>query len=248
MRNVSARVLASAAIASCVLGAACRRSSARGPDGVPVYVVHRASSPLSIDGVLSEAVWDRAERAGPFARSLDGKPAFAATEARLLWDDENLYVGFQSEDAAIETPFFHDDEPLYTSNVVEIFLNPSGDLARYDEIELAPSNALFDASFTGRRQGMDLAWSSHARHAVHLDGTLNDARDVDRGWTAELAIPFAALTGMTKARPSPGDTWRFNLYRLRQGPGQPGEGQAFSPPLVGDFHALEKFAVLRFER
>jgi hypothetical protein len=211
------------------------------------YVVHRARTPIEVDGILAEPDWDRAERAGPLVRSLDGKAGVEQTVARLLWDDENLYVAFQVEDANVSTPFTRDDEPLYRSNVVEIFLNPSGDLARYDEIEIAPSNALFDASFTGRRQGMDLSWSSRARHAVHVNGTLNDPRDVDRGWTAELAIPFAALTGMPAPRPRRGDKWRFNLYRLRQYPGQPGEGQAYSPPMVGDFHALDRFATLRFD-
>jgi hypothetical protein len=211
-------------------------------------VVHRARGPLQIDGVLAEPSWDVAEKAGPFVRSLDGKPASAATEARLLWDDENLYVAFLSEDANVSGAFFKDDEKLYTSNVVEIFLNPSRDSSRYDEIEVAPTNALFDASFSGGpRQGMDLSWSSRARHAVHVDGTLNQPGDVDRGWTVELAIPFAALTGMEKPRPERGDTWKFNLYRLRQGPGQPGEGQALSPPMRGDFHALDRFATLRFD-
>jgi hypothetical protein len=221
---------------------ACRRS---GGD----YVVHRARGPIEIDGVLAESSWDRAERAAPFVRSLDGKRASASTEARLLWDDDNLYVAFLCEEANVSGTFFKDDEKLYTSNVVEIFLNPSGDSSRYDEIEVAPTNALFDASFAGGpRQGMDLAWSSRARHAVHVDGTLNDPRDADRGWTVELAIPFAALTGMPRPRPQAGDRWKFNLYRLRQGPGQPGEGQAWSPPMRGDFHALDRFATLRFER
>ena len=213
------------------------------------YVVHRASTPIVIDGVLAESAWDHAAKAGPFVRSLDGKPCTALTEARLLWDDENLYVAFSSEDPNVAGEFFKDDEKLYTSNVVEIFLNPSGDAARgYDEIEIAPTNALFDASFVGGpRQGMDLSWSSHARHAVHVDGTLNDPRDVDRGWTVELAIPFAALTGMPRPRPERGDRWKFNLYRLRQGKGQPGEGQAYSPPMRGDFHALDRFATLRFD-
>ena len=215
----------------------------------PEYVVHRAAGPLVIDGLLAERAWDRAEKAGPFVRSLDGKPCTAATEARLLWDDENLYVAFLAEDPNVAGEFFKDDEKLYTSNVVEIFLNPSGEAARgYDEIEVAPTNALFDASFVGGpRQGMDLSWSSRARHAVHVDGTLNDPRDLDRGWTVELAIPFAALTGMPKPRPARGDRWKFNLYRLRQGPGQPGEGQAYSPPMRGDFHALDRFATLRFD-
>jgi cellulose/xylan binding protein with CBM9 domain len=230
------------ALAIAVLLCGCSRS---GGD----YVVHRASGVIVIDGILGESAWDAASVAGPFVRSLDGKPATAATEARLLWDDDNLYVAFQSEDANVSGTFLHDDEPLYTSNVVEIFLNPSGDSSRYDEIEVAPTNALFDASFTGGpRKGMDLSWSSHARHAVHVDGTLNDSHDVDRGWTAELAIPFASLTGMDTPRPKAGDRWKFNLYRLRQGPGQPGEGQAYAPPMRGDFHALDRFATLRFEK
>ena len=220
-----------------ILCSGCARCGERGP-----YHVHRAAAPISIDGALLESAWDRADRSGPFVRSLDGKAAAAATEARLLWDDETLYVAFQCEDANVATPFTRDDQALYTSNVVEIFLNPSGDLAHYVEIEVAPSNALFDASFTGRRAGMDLAWSSGARHAVQVDGTLNDPQDVDRGWTVELAIPFAKLPGAP--RPRRGDQWRFNLYRLRQ---PPGEGQAYSPPMVGDFHAVEKFATLRFE-
>ena len=219
---------------------ACRKPSS------DFYVVHRASGPIVPDGLLDERAWDKAEKTAPLVRSLDGKPASSATEARLLWDDENLYLSFSCEDQSISTPFFKDDEQLYTSNVVEVFLNPSGDLQRYAEIELNPANALFDASFTGPRQGMDLAWSSKARHGVHLDGTLNNAADVDRGWTAELAIPWSQLPGMPKPRPQPGDVWRFNLYRLLQGPGQPNEGQAFRAPLVGDFHAVNRFAELRF--
>ncbi len=228
-------------LAFCALAACAAK-----PPGDETYLVHRARGPIVADGLLDEASWSRAGRAGPLVRSMDGRPATAMTEARILWDDENLYVGFTSEDTNIATPFFKDDEQLYTSNVVEIFINPSGDLKRYAEIELNPANALFDATFTGRRQGMDLAWSSGARHGVHLDGTLNDARDVDRGWSAELAIPFATLPGMPRPRPQAGDEWRFNLYRLRQGPGQPGEGQAFRPPLIGDFHAVDRFGTFRF--
>ena len=211
-------------------------------------MVHRARAALQIDGVLVEPDWDRAGRAGPFVRSLDGKPCTAATEARLLWDDANLYVAFLAQDPNIASPFTRDDEKLYISNVVEIFLDPSRDSSHYAEIEVAPTNALFDASFAGGpRQGMDLSWSSHARHAVHVDGTLNDPSDIDRGWTVELAIPFISLPAMTRPHPERGERWKFNLYRLRQGPGQPGEGQAYSPPMRGDFHALDRFATLRFE-
>jgi hypothetical protein len=52
---------------------------------------------------------------------------------------------------------------------------------------------------------------------------------------------------MPAPHPRRGDRWRFNLYRLRQNPGQRAEGQAYSPPMVGDFHALDRFATMRFE-
>jgi Carbohydrate family 9 binding domain-like len=227
-------------LAPLVLATACSRHSN------DFYVVHRATSPITPDGLLDERAWDRAEKTGPLVRSIDGQPASAATEARMLWDDENLYLAFSCEDQDVSTPFDKDDQPLYTSNVVEIFLNPSGDLKNYAEIELNPANALFDATFTGPRQGMNLPWSSKARHGVHVEGTLNQPGDVDRGWTAELAIPWSELPAMPRPHPLPGDIWRFNLYRLRQWPGQPGEGQAFRPPLVGDFHAVKRFAELRF--
>jgi hypothetical protein len=222
----------------CLLAAACSRSSGSG------YVVHRVQGTVEVDGILAEAAWNRAAEAGPLVRSLDGRPAGASTTVRMLWDDQFLYVAFQCEDPNVGGAFFKDDEPLYTSNVVEIFLNPSGDLRHYAEIELAPTNALFDASFTGPREGMQLSWSSGAKHAVHVDGTLNNPSDIDRGWTAELAIPFAGLPGAP--HPKRGDAWRFNVYRLRQGPGQPDEGQALSPPLRPDFHAVDRFATLRF--
>src|SRR5256712_6633756 len=158
---------------------ACRRS---GGD----YAVHRAKGAIEIDGVLAESAWDRADKAGPFVRSLDGKPASAATEARLLWDDDYLYVAFLAEDTNVSGTFFKDDEKLYTSIVVEIFLDLSGDGSHYHEIEVAPTNALFDASFAGEaRRVIDLSWSSHAKLAAHVDATFNDQRDVGRSCTVD---------------------------------------------------------------
>ena len=220
------------------------------------YVVHRANGRIEIDGVLAESSWDRAARAGPFVRSLDGKTASAATEARLLWDDDHLYVAFLSEDTNVASPFVNDDDKLYTSNVVEIFLNPSGDSSRYDEIEVAPTNALFDASFSGGpRKGMDLSWSSHARHAVRVDGTLNAPGDVDRGWTVELAIPWTGLAQLARPDgrslpPKDGDVWRMDFTRFNQykeaPPSEAPGGWAWSPHGEWDSHIPEVFPHVRF--
>jgi hypothetical protein len=85
---------------------------------------------------------------------------------------------------------------------------------------------------------------------VKVDGTVDVRTDVDKGWVAELAIPFEAARGkekeMKNVPPKPGTEWRVNFFRLDMPAGRPQAGSAWSPPLVGDFHALDKFGQLVF--
>ncbi len=208
-----------------------------------IYSVNRAPSAIAVDGRLDDEAWKNAPWTNDFVRSLDALGTRQRTRARLLHDDTTLFVGFEVEDDFVVTPFHQNDEPLYTSEVCEIFLQPGGTGRPYFEIELSPNDLLFDASFTGRRQGMDIAWDSGARHAVNM-GPSAGAR-IDRGWTGELAIPFARL-GVARSLEH-GETWRFNLYRLDADRAGSTEGLAYSAPLVGDFHNLDRFAFLRFE-
>src|SRR5207302_5527866 len=69
-------------------------------------------------------------------------------------------------------------------------------------------------------------------------------------WIAELAIPIEAARGkekeMKNVPPKVGTEWRINFFRMDQPNGRPQSGTGWSPPMVGDFHALEKFGVLVF--
>ena len=49
-----------------------------------------------------------------------------------------------------------------------------------------------------------------------------------------------------KLPPALGDTWRLNMFRLDAPEGKAGNASAWSPPLVGDFHALDKFGEMVF--
>jgi hypothetical protein len=56
------------------------------------------------------------------------------------------------------------------------------------------------------------------RHAVHIDGTLNDASDSDRGWSAEIALPWSGLQWLADGRslpPREGDIWRIDCSRFQ---------------------------------
>jgi hypothetical protein len=216
----------------------------------PEYTAPKLSSAPVIDGKLDDAAWQQVPWTPVFRRSNVDAEGKQKTRARLAWDDQNLYVAFEVEDEYIESKdphdghvYVRDDDTLYESEVVEVFLDANADGRSYNEIQVSPLDKLFDASFVARRQGMDLGWASGTRHAVQVNGTVNDNNDKDRGWTAELAIPFANLSVPQHLPPVVGEKWRFNLYRLDHGPtGE--EGLTFSPLMVGDFHYLPKFGVL----
>src|SRR5204862_5446962 len=95
------------------------------------------------------------------------------------------------------------------------------------------------------------SWNSKTIAKVRVDGTLNKREDQDKGWTAEIAIPLEDVKGMdTKSTltlpPVPGNVWRINMYRMDVPQGKPQQASGWSPPMVGDFHALDRFGDLVF--
>ena len=61
------------------------------------FTVKYIDAPITIDAVLNEADWDRADVAGNFWQQFptDSLQAKAQTEIKMLFDDENLYVGIK---------------------------------------------------------------------------------------------------------------------------------------------------------
>jgi hypothetical protein len=221
-------------------------TGAAGGAPLPTYKVPRATGPIKIDGILDEPDWKRAPMV-LLGRSIDGGPTKYRTEARLLWDDQYLYLSFVSQDEDVWSDFTKHDDKLYTQEAVEIFIDADGDGKTYNELEIAPTNATFDAYFPARREGMDLSWESGMVSAVKVDGTLNNPNDVDKSWTAEARIPIAKLASVPHVPPRIGDRWRFNLYRLDWHTNRKvNEGSAFSPLYAGDFHNLPRFGWLEF--
>jgi hypothetical protein len=92
------------------------------------------------------------------------------------------------------------------------------------------------------------------RAAVHVDGTINDDRDIDRGWTVELALPWKGMADLAGGRPLPpriGDAWRMDFSRFEtiHAAGArlaPDPGWALNPHGVYDSHIPECFSHVHF--
>ena len=86
----------------CALAGAGVDAAAQG--NVPVArsaVVTSITSPISIDGLMSEAAWASAPKIGDLVqRQPDtGQPPTERTDVTLLRDDDNLYIGIHAYDS-----------------------------------------------------------------------------------------------------------------------------------------------------
>jgi hypothetical protein len=92
------------------------------------------------------------------------------------------------------------------------------------------------------------------KSAVHVEGTLNDHTDVDKGWTVELAFPWKGMELLADGRslpPKDGETWRmdfsrFEAFDLAGNPVEPSAGWAFNKHGVYDSHIPECFTSVHF--
>jgi len=214
-----------------------------------------------LDGKLDEAAWASAPSTGPFVNTMTGAPVppMMKTEAKLLWDKKNLYVGFENTDDDVWTDLGKRDDKLWTEEADELMIDADGNGRTYIELQVAPNGNIFDTYLPSPRRYEDtvdpklkpFSWNSKMIAKVHVDGTLNKRDDTDKGWTTELAIPLEDVKGMddksaVRLPPEPGDVWRINMYRMDLPKGKPQQAAGWSPPMVGDFHALARFGELVF--
>ncbi|MFL5321834.1 MAG: carbohydrate-binding family 9-like protein [Myxococcaceae bacterium] len=216
-------------------------------DELPVYQIHRTAKAPTIDGDLSDPVWQSATPVD-LAGSYDGRKTVLRTTARMLWDDQNVYIAFDNQDPDVWGTLHNRDDAIYNEEVVEAFFDANGDQKTYNELEVSPHNTIFDAYFVSYRSDLEAAkpWDAQMKTAVKVNGTIDNPSDQDQGWTVEMAVPINRLAEVPHVPPQVGDKWRFNLYRLDHLGRKQVEGSAFSPLFRGDFHNVQRFGVLEF--
>src|SRR3954462_6651071 len=111
---------------------------------VPTYEVKRAPSRIVVDGKLDDAAWRTAtpvEFQFPWEKQTGARQK---TTARILWDDEYLYVAYDCVDADITAHFENRDDPTYRDDAVEIFINPAPQQTSYYGLEMNARAVLYD--------------------------------------------------------------------------------------------------------
>jgi hypothetical protein len=228
------------------------------------YTCNRAATPIRIDGNLDDAAWQTAPWTADFV-DIEGaiRPAPRyRTRVKMLWDDRYFYVAAELEEPHVWATLTEHDSVIFRDNDFEVFLNPSGDTRNYFEFEMNALNTGWDLFLAKPyKQGgkADNSWEIPGLlTAVRVDGTLNDPRDRDRGWSVEIAFPWSAFASRAPvSRPLPGDVWRVNFSRVewhtdivdgkyRKVAGRREDNWVWSPQGLIDMHVPEHWGYVSF--
>ena len=150
----------------------------------------RTEKAIKIDGALDEPQWADAPVAGEFIQRIpyNGSTATFRTEVRFLYDNSALYVGammFDPHPDSIPCQLGLRDSDWLNADDFSLVLSPFNDGINAFVFKLYSSNVQTDYKLPvpdGKDYDMswDAVWQSEA--AVN-----------DKGWVAELRIPYSAI-------------------------------------------------------
>ena len=184
--------------------AASQQTSASDP--VRSAVVTAVTSPIAIDGSLDEAAWRQAPTIGELVQRIPvaGGAPTERTEVRLLYDEDNLYIGVMCHDTEPDRVLASQmarDASLNADDRLAIVLDTFRDQSNAFHFATNPAGAMVDG-------------------LVFANGETNDDWDgiwivrtarTGAGWSAEFAIPFKTLSF-----PAGETVWGFNISRTIQ--------------------------------
>ena len=188
------------------------------------YTCQRTNETIFIDGKAHEESWQKAAWTESFV-DIEGalKPEpYLGTRVKMLWDDSFFYFFAEMEDPHVWATLTQRDAVMFLDDDFEIFIDPDGDGHTYYEFEWNAFNTVWDLLLVRPYrlyeipQAVDYYNVPELKSAVHIQGTLNDVHDVDKGWSIEIAIPFEALIELNEpvTIPNEGEVWRVNFSRV----------------------------------
>jgi hypothetical protein len=141
------------------------------------------------------------------------------------------------------------NDRTWNNDVIELFVRPTEQKLHYYEFQVTPANTPLELFFPSRGAGGYERFAPLTRlgmqTAVTLNGTLNNWKDEDKGWTAEGRIPWTAFT-KTAGRPRAGETWKFIASRYDWSKDFESPELSAIANVRAGFHSYEDYPTLRF--
>ena len=189
----------------------------------PTVKAPRATVAPTIDGDLSDKVWQKAGRVGGyFALGGGGEAAAVQTSAQVAFDDQAAYLGFECDEpnvAGLVRKTTTDAASVWSDDLVEVFLSTSDDPRGYLHLGVSAGGGKWQERGEGRTWYTNW-YSPQGAGAGNLPQWQAAVKVADGRWTAELRVPF----DWSGTQPRAGKVWALQLCRTRRA----GGGQEFS--------------------
>ena len=205
----------------------------------------RIKQPPAIDGVVDN-IWQRAPvlplvaNNGPGA----GSSVSLRSEARVMWDKNNLYVLFLFEDPSVTFAYVSPDDILWDSgdklDLAEMLLQPDAKSKIYYEFAVNPYGAPLDAQVKWKKGAptWNLLWP--AIHPPVAAGRIKKGNSGIDGWCVEISFPFDSIGFV----PGSGKSVRANFHRADVDLST--KWLSWSPTLTRTIHVPAKFGRIVF--
>ncbi|MCD4747085.1 MAG: carbohydrate binding family 9 domain-containing protein, partial [Bacteroidales bacterium] len=154
------------------------------------------NSPIVIDGVMDDESWNLVEWGGDFIqqRPYEGKLPSQPTYFKILYDDNNLYVGVLNYDSVpgeIDRRMCRRDD--FEGDFIEINIDSYNDQMTAFSFTLNAAGVRGDEAITEDGNNWDETWDPIWYGKTSM---------IDSGWVAEIKIPFTQLRFGKKANHS----------------------------------------------
>lgn len=184
-----------------------------------LYNVSRLEQSIDIDGNWDKPQWQNIE---PLVINnyMGDIPDFRPhTEAKVMYDDDNIYVIFKVKDQYVLCENENINDPVWQDSCVEFFFAPDKDLPeRYFNLEVNCSGIpLMKYNIVPREQFIDIEIEDIEKIEIahSLPGTVYPEITDPVTWTIEYKIPFEMLKKYSDVtQPEKGVVWKANFYKI----------------------------------
>ncbi len=221
----------------------------------PGYTVRRAAAKPSLRGRWAEPAW----RGVPALRITHWHPRGSRhrprTEAKLVYDDDGLFVLFRVRDRYVVCRHAAYQSPVCLDSCVEFFVEPVPGRG-YFNFEVNAGGALLlshvvdpvrvNGAFRCWRP-VPRAWGRRVRIRTSLPRRVDPEQPAATAWWVEYFVPFALFEAHAgPLGPVPGAGWRANFYKCADRSSHPHWGSWAPIGEALNFHQPARFAPLRF--
>jgi len=195
---------------------------------VPMLEPPRVKGGLSQNGRLDDPAWKNAASLSLVTTS--GVPTSQRTEARILYDDNGIYIKIKCMDEKAgnnECKWLQRDGCVWEDPAIELFIDPNLTRNYYYHLAFNQKGIQYD-SMCG-----DISWNGQWKVVTSTDPD-------GKSWNAEVFLPFGEL-GINRAT---GELWGLNICRYDK---TVNENCCWSPT-YGGYHKPERFGQIKIDK